>query len=160
MTPHVLSDAGLPDDDAQFQQFAMNAWRAPERVLSVQSSNQLANLPWNRWPPSVLAATLPRPKQPKPLAMAPIDPQLRQPDPEQAISGGQLRSLHRALKNANLVTKGEILELQRRATAERDRKGSEKRGEDGSRYDSEDGQPQMYHSDRDLREPQAIRRGS
>jgi hypothetical protein len=44
MTPHVLSDAGFADVDAEFEQFAMDTWRAPQWVLSVQSSNQLAYL--------------------------------------------------------------------------------------------------------------------
>jgi hypothetical protein len=78
---------------------------------------------------------------------------MTQPDPEQSISGGQLRSLHRTLKYANLVTKGEILELQSRASAERQRKRPEKRGEDGSWCESEKGQPSMYHSVPALREP-------
>jgi hypothetical protein len=45
----------------------------------------------------------------------PIGSHMTQPDPEQWISGGQLRSLHQTLKYTNLVTKGEILELQSRA---------------------------------------------
>jgi hypothetical protein len=69
MTPHVLSDAGFADVDAEFEQFAMDTWRAPQRVLSVQSSNKLAYLRWNRWPSTLPAPTLPRPEQPKALAM-------------------------------------------------------------------------------------------
>ena len=69
MTPHVLSDAGFADVDAEFEQFAMDTWRAPQWVLSVQSSNQLAYLLWNRWPSTLPAATLECPEQPKALAM-------------------------------------------------------------------------------------------
>jgi hypothetical protein len=69
MPPHVLSNAGLPDVDAKFEQFAMDPWRAPERILSAESSNQVAYVVWNRWPSTLPAATFPRPKQPKALAM-------------------------------------------------------------------------------------------
>ena len=31
-TPHVLADAALTDVDAEFEQFAMDTWRAPEKV--------------------------------------------------------------------------------------------------------------------------------
>jgi hypothetical protein len=69
MAPHVLSDAGLADGDAEFEQFAVDPARGPQRVLSVHSSNQLAYLLWNGWPSTWPAATVPRPKQPNALAM-------------------------------------------------------------------------------------------
>jgi len=67
---------------------------------------------------------------------------MTQPDPEQSISRGQLRSLHRTLKYADLVTKGEILELQSRAAAERQRKRPEERGEGGSWWNRRRDNPQ------------------
>ena len=65
---------------------------------------------------------------------------MTQPDPEQSIGGGQLRSLHRTLKHPDLVTEREILELQSHAAAERHRQRREEPGDDGSRCDSKEGQ--------------------
>ena len=84
----------------------------------------------------------------------PLGPQTTQPHPEPSISGGQLRSFYRPLKYPNLVTKGEILELQSRAAAERRRKRPQERGEDGSWCEWEKEQASMYHSVPTLREPQ------
>src|SRR5260370_26104802 len=39
----VLADAGLADIDAEFEQFSVDAGRAPERILAAHLSNQLAD---------------------------------------------------------------------------------------------------------------------
>ena len=57
----------------------------------------------------------------------PVDPDLRQPNPEESISGGQFRPLHRAMYNAELVTESEDLKLEYGAAAERRQTGSEER---------------------------------
>src|SRR5579863_4892704 len=41
---HVLGDSGLRDIDPELQQLAMNAWRAPERVIAAHCSDQIADL--------------------------------------------------------------------------------------------------------------------
>jgi hypothetical protein len=63
--PTLVSAMSMPS----FEQLAVNARRAPERILSPHLSDQLAHVPWNRWPSTPSAAHLPRPKQPKALAM-------------------------------------------------------------------------------------------
>ncbi len=49
----------------------------------------------------------------------PILPDLRQPDPQEPISGRQTRPLHRPLQNTELMTKGENLKLKRRTIAKK-----------------------------------------
>jgi hypothetical protein len=50
---------------------------------------------------------------------SPLGPDVTEPCPEEPIRGGQLRSLHRTLKDAQLVSERQEFELQRRAAAER-----------------------------------------
>src|SRR5437868_4402171 len=45
----VLAHAGLADIDAEFEQFAVDAGRAPKRILAAHLPNQLANLFRHRW---------------------------------------------------------------------------------------------------------------
>ena len=57
------------------------------------------------------------------------------------------------------MSKREDLELKGRAAAERQRKGPEEHGEHGNWCESEEeGQLSIYHSDRNLREPQVLSR--
>src|SRR6516162_11468810 len=42
---HVDGNRGLGDHDAEFEQFAVNLGRAPQRVLKTHSSDQVAHLP-------------------------------------------------------------------------------------------------------------------
>ena len=49
----------------------------------------------------------------------PIVPDLAQPGPQQSIGWGEFRSFDRALQNAELMTKGEDLQLQRRTAPKR-----------------------------------------
>src|SRR5262245_29835959 len=48
-TAHVLADAALTDVDAEFEQLAMDAWCAPERILAAHSADQLADVVRHRW---------------------------------------------------------------------------------------------------------------
>src|SRR5258706_12965668 len=41
---HVLRNAGLGNLDAELEQFAMDAWSAPERIFPAHGTNQLADL--------------------------------------------------------------------------------------------------------------------
>jgi hypothetical protein len=78
---HILADAGLTDIDAEFEQFAVDTWRTPERILSFHASDQLAHVLRNRWAAKPPATNLPPPKQPKALAM-PRDDGVRLDDEE------------------------------------------------------------------------------
>ena len=60
---HVLADAGLADVDAEFEQLTVDAWRAPQRILSAHASDQLADVVRNGWSSWSAVTALPRPKQ-------------------------------------------------------------------------------------------------
>jgi len=65
---HILSDAGLPNIDAELEQFAMNARRTPQRVGNAHLSDQLPN--FSRHAGATLSAPrLPAPVTPKTSAM-------------------------------------------------------------------------------------------
>jgi len=49
---HVLGDARLRDLEPQLEQFAVNAWRTPKRILHAHSPNQCAQFRLDLWPPS------------------------------------------------------------------------------------------------------------
>src|SRR6476660_7572342 len=46
---HVLGNGGLPDIDAELEQFAMNPRSTPKRVLNTHVSNELTNLQRSLW---------------------------------------------------------------------------------------------------------------
>jgi hypothetical protein len=49
---HVLGDARLRDLKPELEQFAVNAWRAPKRILSAHPPDQYAQLHVDRRSPS------------------------------------------------------------------------------------------------------------
>src|SRR5258708_37856083 len=68
----VLAHAGLADIDAEFEQFAVDAGRAPKRILAAHLANQLANLFRHRWAPGLAVTNFPCPEQPEALAVPKI----------------------------------------------------------------------------------------
>jgi hypothetical protein len=62
-TYDVLAHAGLADIDAEFEQFAVDAGRAPKRILAAHLPNQLANLLRHRWAPGLAVTNFPCPEQ-------------------------------------------------------------------------------------------------
>src|SRR4051794_18598116 len=65
----ILADAGLPDVDAELQQFAVNARRSPTRIFSAQAADEVADFAWDRRPPGLASPDLPRPEKAKCLAV-------------------------------------------------------------------------------------------
>ena len=65
---HVLGDSGLGDVDTEFQQLAMNAWRAPERVVAADCPDQIADVGRDRRPADT-AARLPAPVETEAASM-------------------------------------------------------------------------------------------
>src|SRR5258708_10166839 len=57
---HVLGDAGLRDLKPELEQFAVNAWRAPKRILHAHPPDQYVQLRFDLRSPS-LWARLPTP---------------------------------------------------------------------------------------------------
>jgi len=169
---HVLADAGFPDVDTELEQFAVNAGSTPERVVPAHPANQVAAVFGNAWSPGLAMPDLPRPEQPKALAMPsnhsfrlhdrqgrpPVGPDCRQPHPEDAICRRQLRSLLGcALEDTDLVAEGEDLDLEGRSAAKRRQDGREERSEDeGWREPTKEAQVPCSHAVRDLREAQTF----
>jgi len=100
---HILTDAGLADVDAELEQFAVNVRRSPEWIVAAQHADQLANLFRDHGPARLPAANLPTPEQAEALTVPANDrgglhdgdaglppvPDRREPDPEEAVGGGQ-----------------------------------------------------------------------
>ena len=107
MTHHVLAYARLADVDAEFEQFAVDARRAPEWILPAQLADQFPSILRNRRPAGLAVADLPGPEQSEALPVPgdhglwvddheggpPVTPSPAQPSPEKPVHGGQLRSL-------------------------------------------------------------------
>ena len=99
MSHHVLGDGGLGDLDAEFQQLAVNARRAPERVIAAHHPDQIPNLLRHPGPTGLAAADFPPPEQAEALTMPsdngvrlddhqrgfPVGPHESQPYPEDSI---------------------------------------------------------------------------
>src|SRR5215469_2204432 len=105
---HVFANAGFADIDSQFQQFAMDARRTPQRIIMAHLANQFLRFVRNRRTSHWAVPNLPRPKQPKPLAVpadhrlwpddyeggSPTTPKPGQVCPEEAIGASQPRSFY------------------------------------------------------------------
>src|SRR6195256_2364151 len=122
---HVLGNGGLPDIDAELEQFAMNPRCTPKRVLNTHVSNELTNLQRSLW-----SATA-RSRFPAPIGSesgpVPTDHRLRfenfqgiqharnktiQPSKHQAIDALEGRSFGRfALQDVELMAQNKDLPL-------------------------------------------------
>src|SRR6516225_7231576 len=65
----VLAHASLANVDAEFEQFAVDAWRTPQRIIAAHCPNQLTDFFRHRWTPTLAMPNLPGPEQPKALAV-------------------------------------------------------------------------------------------
>ena len=164
-----VSFSNLADGNTKLEQFAVNPRRAPQRVVAAHRTNQGSDVRRDRRSPLPPPPNLPRPEQPEALAMPtdhrrrldkdgtrlPIRPDRRQPVPQESIRSRQLRTLHRALQNTELMTEGQNLKLKRRSLA---KEGQECRRERHqrrrTRESKEERQPPIYQQLRGLREPQ------
>ena len=164
----LVSPISMP----KLQEFAVDARSAPKRILSAHPPNQFTDFLRLRRAAALATENLPRPQQPKALAVpadhglwlndhksrAPGHPELGQSCPEESICGGQLRSFDLALQDAELVAKSKDLTLKGRSGAEQRRKRREQCCENGGwRESTEDGQLPLYQPNRDFREPQTKR---
>src|SRR6516164_5972070 len=64
---HILAHTGLADVDAQLEQFAVDALRAPQRIVPAHPANQFPRFLGDRRPSRLAAPNLPGPQQPEPL---------------------------------------------------------------------------------------------
>jgi len=65
---HVLRDRGLPDIDAELEQFAVDARRIPKRICNAHLANEVADLGWDTRSPAP-RSSFPAPIEPEPGAM-------------------------------------------------------------------------------------------
>jgi len=85
----------------------------------------------------------------------PIRPDRRQPGPQESIRSRELRALHRALQNTELMTEGQNLKLKRRSLAKEGQESRRQRQQRRPAGESkEERQPPIYQQLRGLREPQ------
>jgi hypothetical protein len=129
---HVLRNGRLTHVDPQFQEFAVNSWRAPQRVGFRHRANQLADVPRNARSTHV-ASALPRPEEPEAATVPgedrlglddhdgrpPSVPDPRHPDPQQSVSTGEPHPLRAgSLQDLELMTQCQDLKLQGRPSTE------------------------------------------
>ena len=69
MADHVFGDGRLGNLNAQFQKFAVNSRRSPERVIATDGSNEIARLPRNQRTSGPAVTNLPGPVPLKSLTM-------------------------------------------------------------------------------------------
>jgi len=125
-TNQILAHAGLADVHTEFEQFAVNPWGSPGWVRSAHQTDQIAYVFWNRRTPTRATPDLPGPKKAKSFPVpsdhgfglddhecgAPVRPHSAQPSPEEPVEWGQLRLLHRAMQNAQLVPERKVFQLE------------------------------------------------
>jgi hypothetical protein len=66
---HVFADAALPDVDAEFEQFPVDAGCTPTGILPAHVANQISDFARNERSSGLAAPHLPGPEQPKAIAM-------------------------------------------------------------------------------------------
>src|SRR5688572_25721865 len=167
---HILADARFADGNAKLAQFAVNPRCAPQRVVAAHRTNQGSDVRWDCWSSRLSPSNLRRPEQAEALAVPidhrrrlhndgtrlPILPDRCQPGPQEPISGLQLRPLHRALQNTELMTEGQNLKLKRRTLAKESHESRRQRNQGRRTSESKEGrQPLTYQQLRGLREPQS-----
>src|SRR6266567_5277454 len=126
VTDYVLAHAGLADVYTEFEQFAVNSWGSPGWVRAAHQTDQIAYVFRNRRTPALAMPDLPCPKKAKAFPVpsdnglgldddecgAPVRPHSAQPSPEEPVEGCQLRLLHRAMQNAQLVPERKVFQLE------------------------------------------------
>ncbi len=145
MSHQILGDGGLGNRDAQLQQLAMHAWRAPKRIGGADAPDQLADLGSDAGSAGPPAPALPGPVAFKPGAVPPDDslgshdeedlvplgPEPTQQHPEPAVTLGEPRPFHRMSEDAELLPQGQVLEGQPAAGLECGAKRAEERPDHG-----------------------------
>jgi len=122
-------DGTVGHRDAEHLQFAVNAWRSPQRIGRHHSFDPWPHLGGRRGPPSVATMGFgqPPPESAKPFPLpshdrvgldvypwtTPAGPQAAECDPEHPIEGGQNRSRTFSLEGRQLQSESSILGSQR-----------------------------------------------
>lgn len=123
---HVLADARLANLDSRFDQFSMDARRAPQGILAADFANEIAKFLRNHRTARLAAPCFPRPEQPESLTVPcdhgfrpkdqqrglPSAPELGEPSPEQPVDCCGFGALHRTIQDSELMTKGYVFQFQ------------------------------------------------
>ena len=96
MPCHIFGNRGLPNVDAELEEFSMNPGSASQRVGEAHFPDQLANFERHRWS-AAATSRLPSPEQAKPSAM-PTDNSLRLND-HQGIHNARRDPIEAAMLN-------------------------------------------------------------
>src|SRR5207247_1729636 len=103
---HVLGDRGLPDVDAELEEFSMNPGSAPKWVGDAHVADQLANLERHLWSATAIPR-LPSPERTKTSTM-PIDNSLRLDD-HQGIHNARRQPIEASKDQAIKIAESEPL---------------------------------------------------
>src|SRR5271154_1805672 len=76
--PHVFGDGRLCDNNGRLEQFSVDPWGTPERILSADAADESPHVGRNQWPTGP-PSRLPAPEAPKAGPM-PSDQGLRLDD--------------------------------------------------------------------------------
>src|SRR6266446_3844344 len=125
MPNHVLGYGRLRDLNSQFQQFAVNAWCTPARVVAAHHPDQIPNLLRHAGPTWLAAADSRRPEQAEAFTMPgdngfslddhqggfPVAPRASQPDPEDPVGWRQPQAFwSRPTQDGELLPQGEVFQ--------------------------------------------------
>ncbi len=126
-TKPVFPDRGFSDIDTEQSKLIADPWRAPGWVVARHLANEFSNIKRDLRSPDWLRSGLPSPVEAEALVVpsdygfwfdddkvgTPVDPEARQPDPDDPIGLPESRTLGGALEHGDLMTKGEVLNDQR-----------------------------------------------
>ena len=123
-TRHQPGTRALRDLEAELEQLAVNARRAPERIRQRHGAHEFSKLRADPWSTHSLATGLPGPESAEALPvpanhgrganemerLSPPSPLVGEPHPEEAIEAPELRSLRVAAEHGKLLPERQVLE--------------------------------------------------
>jgi hypothetical protein len=129
---HTLTQAGFANSDSEFQQLAVNAWSAPERLVAAHSAKSWRSSSGSAGRPGLPSRVFHIRNRRKPLrcrptmvegftmmaADFPILPGGRKPDPRSLSVVDSFGRLTERWSTADLVTQRQDLQLERRTAPE------------------------------------------
>jgi hypothetical protein len=138
ITIHVGRGGALRDVEPEFEQLAVNAWRAPERIRERHGAHEIRKLRADRRSTRSPAAGLPGPEDAEALPvpanhalganelerLSPSGPMAREPHPEETIEAPELRSLRSTAEQGKLLPERQVLEREVGAGSERRAQGA------------------------------------
>ena len=135
---HVGRGGALRDVEPEFEQLAVNAWRAPERIRERHGAHEIRKLRADQRSTRSPAAGLPGPEDAEALPvpanhalganelerLSPSGPMAREPHPEETIEAPELRSLRSTAEQGKLLPERQVVEREVGAGSERRAQGA------------------------------------